>query len=167
MNLEKCTIDDIRDENTRKHFNDLMKSEGPVRVIAFGYIFAVVGSLLMLLLMYIGLPRTDRHILFSNLNEFIGFALIMGTLFAVLYYFFLAHATLFKIKIKDRNYPSAVKNWLMANNFHKQELDESVHVLKPDFKFLIFNTILFTVEGGYAIILAPFSRLRNFAKVFE
>jgi len=32
MNLEKCTIDDIRNENTQKYFADLMKSEGLVNI---------------------------------------------------------------------------------------------------------------------------------------
>lgn len=169
MNLEKCTIDDIKDGNTRIHFIDLMKSEGPVSI---GY-YALISGFFSGILFYLGNLIAN----FSSYERYgsgsivlIGgsffFGICMG-LMSLAMGAFSIHNKIYKIKITDKDYSLAIKSWMIANKFFKQELSENVYILKPDLKIPVFSTIMFTVEEGYAIILAPSLRLKNFVKVFE
>lgn len=168
MNLEKCTIDDIRDENARKHFIDLMKSEGLASVGYYALFYAVFSCIIFYLGMLIPYYTNERYgsggIIIIEGSLFFGICMGMMSLAMGV---FLIHDKIYRIKITDESHPSSVKNWMIANKFNKQELDENVFALKPDFKLRVFNTIMFTIEDGYAIILAPHTRLKDFAKVFK
>lgn len=170
MKLEDSSISEIQDANTRKYFIDLMKSEGSVRVLIYANVISICFGLFIYGFVYITAFSQDQFLQIAYqimLEHTVKFTIISMVVLSLFNYIFFAHNALFKIKILNVNYLSTIDDWIITQKFNIQRLDENIYTLKPNNKSIKFLTILFTVDDGYAIILAPFWHLKGFAKVFE
>lgn len=170
MKLEDSSVSEIRDINTQKYFTDLMKSEGSLRVLIPANVISICYGIFIYGFVYITAFTQDKFPPIAYqilLDHTIKSTIICMVVSNLMFYFLLVHNSLFKIKISNMDYLLTIDDWSITHKFNIQKLDGNVYKLKPDNRSRKFQTILFTVDDSYAIILAPFLHLKKFAKVFE
>ena len=166
--MEKIALSDIRDEATRSYFTDLIESVRPSKALLVIYLCAILAGLFtfVALLVIHHLVKTYNYDFNRNLQSSIGLTVNFCLLGSLANYYYLTHMEIHRIKIGG-DYEKKLKVWLAMNNYNMQELTENLFEVAPKRKSTIPDSILFTIQDEFAIVLTPSRSMKKFFKVFE
>lgn len=164
MELATRPINDMKNEEAKKHFLNHMRSD-------WIYLFIGLNSFIMsFLILY--RQRSDIH---QSINEDVYpllvlavllWALMFGIIFAYRTYLFLLHKKIYDIPIKNDSWHEDLQDWLDKNNFTVSELSGNTFKLEQK-RVLLLYIIIYTVEDNHILLLAPRKFLRSLIKIWD